>query len=473
MPRPVSILLTLALALMSAAAAAQNRLPTMGDPANSVMTPNSEAQFGAELMREVRRRLPLVSDPEIVDYVEDLGRRLTSHAETPEFSYHFFVVDAPGINAFAMPGGYVGINAGLILAADTESQLAGVMAHEIAHVGQRHMARQMAAAQRINAQTIALVLAGLLLGAQDPEAGSAAVMSGVAGAREQQLAYSRDHENEADRVGMQILVNAGFDPRGMGEFFERLMRASRYQDRPPPFLSTHPLTQQRVAEANARAERLAQSESFNTGLFELMRAKLRVINAETPAVALEHFEQAASDQASSANRYGLALALGESGDYERAEQLLNELIDADGERIPYLLARAELARTAGRLQPAREHFEDALSLYPDSYALRFRYAQALVGAGAGMDAMQQADRLLREHEERPSVHRLKAEAADLAGESVEAKLAMAQYYRLLGDLRSAVSQLRQVRDSPYASDIQRSRAQALEEDWAPGAAPQG
>lgn len=438
----------------------------MGNPADSVMTPNSEAQFGAELMREVRRQLPLVSDPEIVDYVEDLGRRLTSHADTPEFSYHFFVVDAPGINAFAMPGGYVGINAGLILAADTESQLAGVMAHEIAHVGQRHMARQMAAAQRINARTVALVLAGLLLGTQDPEAGSAAVMSGVAGAREQQLAYSRDHESEADRVGMQILYNAGFDPGGMGELFERLIRASRYQDSPPPFLSTHPLTESRVAEANARAERLPRQDTFSTGLFDLMRAKLQVINAETAQAAIDQFEQAGNGQSrSAANRYGLALALKRAGEYQRAEDMLNQLIEAEGERLPYLLARAELAKAAGRTKASIDHFADALSLYPDSYALRFRYVEALVAAGRDGDAMDEVDQLLRDHGERPAALRLKADAADQAGESVEAKLAMARYYRLLGDLRSAVSQVRQVRDSPYASDIQRSRARALEESW--------
>lgn len=458
---------------VSAVAGAQNRLPTMGDPANSVMTPNSESRFGAELMREVRRQLPLVSDPEIVDYVEDLGRRLTSHADTPDFSYHFFVVDAPGINAFAMPGGYVGVNAGLILAADTESQLAGVMAHEIAHVGQRHMARQMAAAQRINARTVALVLAGLLLGTQDPEAGSAAVMSGVAGAREQQLAYSRDHESEADRVGMQILVNAGFDPRGMGQFFERLMQASRYQDRPPPFLSTHPLTEGRVAEANARAERLPHNGSFNTGLFELMRAKLRVLNAETPEAAVAQFEQSRQEKDSPSNRYGLALALREAGAHERASEVLNGLIEAEGELLPYLLARAELAKDAGRSEAAVSHFEDALSLYPDSYALRYRYAETLLAVGQSHRAMSEADQLLRGHGERPAALRLKAEAADRAGESIEAKLAMAHYYQLLGDLRSAISQIRQVRDSPYASDIQRSRARALEQSWDTSVEPDG
>jgi len=463
------LLITMLAGTMAAAAVpapADNRLPTIGDPANSVMTPTAEAQLGSDLMREVRQKMRLVSDPELVAYVEDLGRRLTSHADTPEFHYHFFLVNSNQINAFAMPGGYVGVNTGLILAAENESELAGVLSHEIAHVAQRHMARQMAQAQQVNARTIALVLAGLLLGSQNPQAGSAAVMSSVAGAQQQQLAYSRQHEREADRIGMQILASSGFDPHGMGDFFKELMRASRYQDHPPPFLSTHPMTQERVADAEERADQLHSSGDFSTGLFALMRAKLRVLQAGSPEEAIKHFRNGHSlDQMSEADRFGYALALRKAGDYKQARRILSSLMKSQGENPPYLLAQAELEHAAGRYDEAVKAFDNALSLYPDSYPLRFSYAETLLDAGKPKAAVEQADKLLHAEAQRPALYRLKANAADKAGDVAEAKLAMAHYYRLEGDINSAMSQLRQVSQTADASDIQRSRAKALEREW--------
>src|SRR5690606_11389253 len=207
-------LLALLAALILAASSAHAALPVMGEVASSALTRAQERDLGRQMMAEVWRRLPLLEDPEINAYLQDLGQRLATHSAAPELDYHFFILDIPSINAFAMPGGYIRVNAGLILAARSESELAGVLAHEIAHVTQRHLARRLESSQRITLQNAALLLAALLIGSQDPQAGTAAAAAGMAGSIQQQLNYSRAFEHEADNLGIRMLAAAGLDPHG-------------------------------------------------------------------------------------------------------------------------------------------------------------------------------------------------------------------------------------------------------------------
>src|SRR5690625_4195162 len=283
-------------------------LPPLGHVADSALTRAQERDLGRQMMAQVWRQIPLLDDPEINAYLQDLGERLATHSDAPELDYHFFVVDLPYINAFAMPGGYIGVNAGLILSTRSESELAGVLAHEVAHVTQRHLARRLEASQRMSLQNTALLLASVLIGMQNPEAGSAAAAASMAGSIQQQLNYSRAFEHEADNLGIRMLAAANLDPQGMPVFFSRMAEATRYQNRPPEYLSTPPVTENRMVESSNRAARLSGGTVFESAAFRYMQTRLQVLRTSTPQV--QDFKarlQQASRADQAADRYGLAL----------------------------------------------------------------------------------------------------------------------------------------------------------------------
>ncbi len=455
-------LLLLSLALAPAGASELDlRLPDIGDPASRVLSPTSEQQLGDEIMQELRNQLPLVEDAEVRAYIEDLGARLASYSNRATYGFEFFVVDAPAINAFALPGGYIGVNSGLILAAENESELAGVMAHEIAHVTQRHIARRMAAASRLNVRSIAMVLAGILIGTQDAQAGQAAIMAGTAGTIQQQLNYSRAHEQEADRVGLKLLADAGYDPHGMPNFFGRLMDAARYAGRPPEYLSTHPMTQSRIADTAARAEGFATEDARESASFSLIRSKLLTLE-EPPEQAAGIFRAALKKEGGDAAHYGLALVLTNTGRYDEAREQLDAISAALSEHPTVLAARARLERRAGHPEHAEQLYRDGLSLYPGHLPLQLELGELLLSTG-------QADRayaLLASEARRSNstaLQRLYAQAARAANHPIEARLAMADYYRLQGDWHAALTQLDQVLEAqPTPHQAARASARQAE-----------
>jgi beta-barrel assembly-enhancing protease len=276
------IRITLAGALLGAAALPFSHadladLPSMGDTAGQLISPEQEKQFGESFMRQIRRSGKLVQDPELNDYLQQLGYRLAAASDAPGYGFTFFLVDDPSINAFAGPGGYIGVHTGLLLAARNESELAGVLAHEIAHVTQRHLLRAYEAAQRMSLPTAAALLAAILIGSQDSQAGQAALVGLQAASAQYQINFTRANEHEADRVGIQTLVRSGIDPRGMPDFFERLHQQTRlYGNRLPEFLSTHPVTTSRIAETAARAEAHAGEGRRDSLGFQLARTSLQV-----------------------------------------------------------------------------------------------------------------------------------------------------------------------------------------------------
>ncbi|RLK48252.1 putative Zn-dependent protease [Alkalispirillum mobile] len=444
------------------------RLPDLGDPASQALSQAEEQEIGDELMRQLRRHIPLSDDPELTAYVEELGQRLAAHSDMPGLQYTFFLVEDDNINAFAMPGGYIGINTGLIDAARTESELAAVMAHEIAHVTQRHIARHYATARRLNLQTAASLLAAVLIGAYDPQAGSAAAMAGLGGTLQQQLNYSRAFEREADRVGLRILARSGLDPQGMPGFFERLLEASRYRERAPEYLSTHPLTENRVSESRARAEAYETGEPLESGQFHLIQARLRVQAINDAREAVEQF-RARTEQTGGAEqegaRYGLALALIRDRQFDEAEALLEQLEETLGSQPAWHLAMGRLRQEAGELEAAIKTYEQAQELFPGNRAIPTYRAEALMAADRPGEARQVLTRAVRSHPGHPELKRRLAEAASEAGRPVDAHLAMARYYHQLGDLSSALGQLREVERHPEADHYQQSRAAALQSDW--------
>ncbi|WP_193222164.1 M48 family metalloprotease [Alkalilimnicola sp. S0819] len=457
----------LCLVLAAPAAAEPLRLPEMGDPASLALSESEERALGDAIMEELRRKLPMEQDPQISGYLSDLGRRLASRVYT-EQELRFFVVDDPAINAFALPGGYIGINTGLILNAGSESELASVVAHEIAHVSQRHIARRIAAAENSTWRTAALLTAAILIGSQSPQAGSAAAMAGVAGSIQQQLNYSRQHEQEADRVGMRILADAGLDPRGMPRFFERLLQQSRYQDRPPEYLSTHPVTESRVSDTRARADSQPRGDIFENDDFQLMRARLAALKAQRGQRAAREFRARLAEAEglrAHALRYGLALLLIREGEHAEAEGLLRQLLDEHGERAAYFAALGELKRAAGDTAQSLAHYREGLSLYPDDAGLGVGYARSLEAAGRSEQAWKQLEQLHRRQPLQADTLRDLARLADAAGHPVDARLAMARHYYMGGDLRAALTQLDAVLNSAEADRYQKERAAAYREQW--------
>jgi predicted Zn-dependent protease len=441
-------------------------LPEMGQPANQAMTPADERRLGTDLMRQLRQSLPLVEDPAVNGYIQDLGMRLASHADAGEHQLTFFVVDSPRINAFAMPGGYIGINRGLIAAARSESELAGVLAHEIAHVTQRHIARRMLQSEGLSMRTAAMVLAGILLGMQNPQAGAAAAIGGIAGSVESQLAFSRDFEREADRVGIRILADADFNPEGMPRFFNRLLEESRYRREPPPYLSTHPLTTERIADTRSRAADLEPDKVFESTTFDLVKARIEVAGQDSAEAAVQHYRQATAQPPDPpAERYGLALALARDGRHQAAREIVQTLIEEHGEYAIYYLTLGEIALAEGQAPQAIKALETGLSLFPGDYALMVTRIDALLAAGRAQDALRASTDATTSHPDDPALHQLRARAASAAGDSAEAALALSEYFAVQGDLRSALNQVERVLENPAADGYQRSRAEALQKTW--------
>ena len=254
MKKLVSLLVLLA---QPFGAALANDLPDFGTPADAVLNKSREGQLGRSVMLQLYNAGAVVEDPLLTEYIQSIGSQIASHANNGDHSFRFFVVDDDRINAFALPGGFIGVNSGLILASDNESELAGVLAHEVSHVTQRHIARSIYDSQRTSIVSMATMLAAILLGAAadlPSDAMMGAVSASQAAALQRQINFTRQNEHEADRVDIDVLAAAGFDPNGMASFFEKLSR--RYgvaRQNVPEMLQTHPVTANRIAEARGRA----------------------------------------------------------------------------------------------------------------------------------------------------------------------------------------------------------------------------
>ena len=448
------------------------QLPQLGVPGAEALPVHKERELGTEIMRQVRQHLPLHEDPETNEYLQNLGQRLAAHSNEPGFGYSFFLVEDDQINAFALPGGFIGLHTGLIRETRTESELAGVLAHEIAHVTQRHIARQYAQSQQLNLQTAAAVLAAILVGSQNPQAGSAAAMAGIAAPIQQQLSHSRAHEQEADRVGLHNLVAAGLDPHGMPGVFERLAEASRFAEDPPEYLSTHPLTERRLNEAQRLAERLEGGAIYESGHHAFIRARQQVFTHEDRSTSAVAFMQdqlrrsADNPTARAAALYGLALALSrESGQHAQALSLLDSLSAIEGERLYVLLGRAEILRAAGDTEQALATYREARSLYPGSWATTYRLAETLLATDDAEQARRVLARAARGSGGSPQLLRLLADAAHASGREAEGYIALAEHYRARGEPNLAVAQLNNAIRHAGEDRYQRARAEALKERW--------
>ena len=458
------LIFVVACLLTATAGASPHRdLPDIGSPADSVFTRSQAESIGRTVLRQLREQGSVLEDPEVAEYVTHLGQRIASQAHEGEHRFTFFVVNEDAINAFALPGGYVGINSGLITATRNESELAGVLAHEVAHVTQKHIARRIAGTGRTSMLATAAVLAAILLGAGG-DAVPAAIMSAQGLAIQEQINYTRANEYEADRVGMQYLVRAGFDPMGMSSFFEVLSRdAAMPGTRLPEYIQTHPLTTTRIAETRDRAERAEVGEIRESPIYDLIHARIQVLNARSSSDALARFEarlEREADEPAAGTRYGYGLALMRAGRYPEAVDVFQGLLDESEATVMFHSALGEAQILAGQQAEGLAVFENAVRLFPRNRPLVVRYAEALLRTQHFDEAHAVLLDLFNNVRPTPPQVRLIANAAESAGLRAEALFYLSEYHLLNGELPMALDKLRLALREPGLQPWQQARFEA-------------
>lgn len=449
-------------------------LPDLGDGSASTISPAQERRLGEDFMRRARQHLSFVDDPEITEYIQSLGLRLVAHSPGADRSFRFFVVNDPTINAFAVPGGFIGVHTGLVLATQSEAELASVLAHEIAHVTQRHIPRLIAESQRTSIPAMAAILASILLasaGHQGAEAGIALTTAAVA---QKEINFTRAFEEEADRIGMLILASAGFDPRAMPAFFERMQNLNRHNETNlPEFLRTHPVTTSRIADSRNRAERFPYRQIPDSEDFHHVRAKLRaLVPGDAGEIARgfgENLKQGKYRNAE-AERYGYAIALLRSRQVDAAHAETRKLLEERPDHLGYRLLLAQVESEAGRSKEALAIYAAAYKEAPDNLAVLRRYSEALLAGrqpGAALELLRTA---VRTRPDDPALYKLLAKAAGEADAPFEAHQAMAEHYYLYGNLHAALDQLqiaaRHAGSNFYRQSVVEARIQAIKEEIA-------
>ena len=420
-------------------------LPDLGDASQAGFTPLQERRLGESIMREIRADRSYYDDAEATDYLAGLGSRLVARSTDARQEFDFFLIRDGQINAFALPGGFIGVNTGLLLAAQSESELASVMAHEIAHVTQRHIARMIAQQKQSNVTALASLAAALLLSRVSGPAAEAAMVFGQAGAVQNQLNFTRENERDADRAGLQILDQAGFDPHAMASFFERLQRATRvYESGAPSYLRTHPLTFERIADIQNRIQGVGYRQVPDSIGFQLIRAKLRA-QLDSPRDAVAFFEQSLAERkflSEAASRYGLTASLIRQKNYARARaelERLRKLVPAN----PIVdTMTCEFGLEALGPEKSLACYREALKTYPAYRALVYGYAGALLQAKRPEEALRLVEGRLQAVTDDHRLYLLQARSNAALGRPLAQHRAQAEAYVRLGDVPAAIEQLR-------------------------------
>jgi predicted Zn-dependent protease len=420
-------------------------LPDLGDVAQSDFSPLQERRLGESIMREIRADRSFYDDAEATDYINSLGERLVSHSSDSRQHFDFFLILDQQINAFALPGAFVGVNSGLLLSAQSESEVASVLAHEIAHVTQRHIARMLAQQKQTSITSLAALAVAILAARASSQAAEAAAAFGTASMIQTQLNFTRENEREADRVGVQILEQSGFDPHAMVTFFERLQRATRlYEGGAPSYLRTHPLTYERIADIQNRVEHLPYRQVPDSLAFQLIRAKLRA-DTETPPEAVAYFEQSLAERkflSEVASRYGLAVSLLRVNDPARAKKELAAARKLVTQSSPILVSLDCRIRTAaGEGAAAFACYQDALKTYPSYRALTYDYADALLKSGQADVALKLIEARLQVYTEDYKLYLLQSRAYAILNKHLAQHRAQGEAYARMGNIPGAVEQL--------------------------------
>lgn len=422
------------------------KIPNLGESSTSLFSPEYEHQIGRMWLKAFRAQVPTVNDPLLQSYLENIVFELVSHSELQDRRIELVIADNPTINAFAVPGGVIGVHNGLWTYAQSEDEFATVIAHEIAHLSQRHFSRQIEMSQSQSGLNLAGLLAGIILAASvGTDAGMAAMTATQAIAQENQLRYSRSNEAEADRIGMKTLYAAGMDPYAAPSMFERMMAASRYSssNRIPEFLRSHPLSEKRVADTKNRALQYPKQIRPVSLRYQLMRARVQLALAKAPEDAVEVFRNQLEGQPKSreAAIYGLVISLTAAGRADEAALNLDELWSKDSQRVEYVIAQADIELARGKPQRAIEVLEKRLQLSPNNHPLTMAYAHALQQSGQSHIAESVLSKHSKLRPNDPYVWYQLAEVQGLAGNIVGLHRSRAEFFILHGNLDQAQKQL--------------------------------
>ena len=359
----------------------RNELPEIGTAGFSVLSVDKERQIGVAMMRHIRASQPLLNDPVLIEYINDLGNRLVKNADDVNYSFEFFIIRNKEINAFAFFGGHVGIHSGLITLADTESELASVIGHEISHVTQRHLARRLEAQSKSQTLTTAGMISGILLALVNPSIGMAALTTSMAASQQSSINFTRGNEKEADRVGITLLANSGFDPQGAPDFFGKMAEKYRYKSKPPAMLLTHPVPESRIAEARIRAHGLEARRLAPNLNFALAKARIQARYESTPDTNIFKFTDDFNKQKytyKEAVKYGLALAHFENKDYKEAKTILEALIAEDKNNLFYADALTDVYIKTKEINKALVMLSELNLIMPNNQVVTLNYANALL-----------------------------------------------------------------------------------------------
>lgn len=455
-----------ALAVVLAAAAVPapgDELPDLGDVSQGAISPAQERKLGESIMRQIRSDPAYLDDPEVADYLNNVGYRLVGSSPDPGGPFEFFCVLDNSVNAFALPGGFIGVHSGLLLTSQSESELASVLSHEIAHVTQHHIARLIAGQQKAGLASMAALAVAILAARSNSDISQAAIVGAQAGMIQSQLNFTREHEREADRIGLQILDKSGFDVHAMPVFFERLQKATRvYESNAPSYLRTHPVTYERIADVQNRIQDLPFRQVPDGLEFQLVRARLTAIdgNARDAAANFSRLlaERKVANEA--AARYGLVVALLRDRDFPRARKEMAALqgLKVRSPMIDALAAQTQVA--AGELEKGLATYRDALRANPGRRALMYGYADTLINARRSGEALEFLASRLDSRGQDPRLYQLQARGYAATGKRLQEHRALAESYALRGNLPAAIEQLQIAQKAGDGDFYQQSSVEA-------------
>ncbi|ROT99591.1 M48 family peptidase [Marinobacter sp. R17] len=443
--------LAICLATATPVYADDSNLPSLGGVGGGLISEQQEAAIGQQVLQSIRRSTPEIGDPLVLDYLSTVVHRLLPYAALQNRNLSMVVIDSDAINAFAVPGGVIGVNGGLFLNAETEQEFASVMAHELGHLVQRHFARRMERQEQNAPLAMAGMLAGIILSAvTKSDVGIATIAGSQAAAVQNMLQYSRSNEREADRVGLDMLAAAGFDPHGMPEMFEIMMRQSRLQgSEVPEYLSTHPLTQNRISDSRSRANQYPSEDYQDSMEYHLVRARVMVHYAQTPEKAVEIFQQYVDQKDTlppPSARYGLAVAKLAADDAAGAEKILKDLLNDYPGRITFQVTLAETLTREKKTEEAISLMDDALHRNPGNYPIRYQLADSLYAGNHAQRAAEVYSKLANDYPDKAYIWLKLSDAEGQARNIVGVHRARAEYYLLMGDHEAAIRQLREAQN---------------------------